>query len=209
MIPPSDKNLPYQPLIRETNKLSYFPFMPYIENDNTDLISFNYRQITRNKADKSFPSTQNIKLSNYIQEMQAGLFKGYEKISYSRDVILKLLRQNNFLSRQIVRPTLYYVWIIHRYLHPANKKHERFLFENIKNLNNKITEYEKLFIPFGNIPVFYNKLHSKHLYDYKGKIIEKNYFEKTSYYWICKKINSLNNTNFIKDRGYQLSKSLK
>ena len=200
MIPSIDKTVVYQPLVREKNTLSYFPFMPYIEHDNTDLISFQYRQLIANDADKSFPSKHKIRLANFAAEVINGLVFGYKQIEKHHSEILLLLTQINFLSRQIVRPTLYYVWIIHRYLHPDDPAYKNFLQKSLKNLSSSIVSYEQKFLQYGNIPVFYNKLHSTHLYDAFGKIVEKNYFDRTSYFWIKEKLNSLKSEEFIEQR---------
>lgn len=208
MITPQNKHMPYQPVLRKEYKLAYFPFKPYIEHDNTDNISFNYRQVMKNEADKSFPAYKPIDLNQYTQNIINGLVFGYTTIKNHKKDILNTLRVINIATRQIVRPTIYYSWIIHKYFHPDNKKHGAFLSLNTENLDNKIAEYEKVYIKSGNIPVFYNKLHSRHLYGNNNKIIIKYYFEKTSYYWIKEKLEHLSNDKFITDRIKELKSSL-
>lgn len=208
LIPAQDKSVPYQPLLRAKNQLSYFPYMPYIEHDNTDRISFDYRQLLKNKADKSFPAQRAIPLNKFLPDMISGLQEGYTLIRQKTPDLLVLLKKSNLPARQIIRPTLYYVWLISKYLHPANKKFAHFLTENTENINPEIAAYEKQFIPYGNIPVFYNRLHSRHLYDRHRQIVVPNYFRHTSYFWIKRKVNSLQNQEFIEQRIKQLSLAL-
>lgn len=207
MIRPQNKKMPYQPLLRKIAKLSYFPYKPFICNDETDLISMQYHQVMKNVADNSFPTKGKINLKNYKEDIINGLILGYNLVKQHKKEILIFLRNMNIRTRQIVRPTLYYIWIIYRYLHPDNKYFEKFLEKNLHNLGDNLFTYEKKYIKFGNIPVCYQKLHSRHLYGY-DKIIEKNYFSHTSYYWIKSKIESVNDS-FIEKRILEIKKSVR
>lgn len=203
MIRSKNKKLPYQPLLRKDLTLSFFPYRPFIYNDGTDLIAIRYQQIMKNPADNSFPAKNKIILKTYFEDIIEGMNIGYNLIKHNKIEILNYLRNINIKTRQIVRPTLYYTWIIYRYLHPENKLFEKFLSKNLHNLSDNLFMYEKKYIQYGNIPVCYQKLHSRHLYGYNRKIIDKNYFSHTSYYWIKTKINSIND-DFIKNREIEI-----
>lgn len=133
---------------------------------------------------------------------------GYNLIKQPKVEILNYLRSVNVKTRKIVRPTLYYTWLIYKYLHPDNKSFENFLNKNLHNLSDNLFTYERQDIQYGNIPVCYQKLHSRHLYGYNGRIIDKNYFSHTSYYWIKTKINSIND-NFIKNREIEIKTAIR
>lgn len=206
MIPYGNKKIPYQPLLRNKVKLSFFPYKPYVINDGTDLLKLNYKQVVKNCSDYSFPSDKKVKLSRYLLSIKEGLKCGYQCILENEREILFFLRHINPCMRQIIRPTLYYVWLMHRYLHPDNRFFSAFLKKNTNNFGLNISTYENSFIKFANIPVFYHKLHSKHLYGYKNNIIEKKYFSKTAYYWIKLKLKNLKNENFITKRLEEVSR---
>ena len=127
---------------------------------------------------------------------------GYSSLKENKSKIIAILRHDNKKYRQLVLPTLYYIWMIYRYLHPCNKNAEKFLYEKTHILNNKIADYEQKFIKFSNIPVFYHKLNQKDLLGYNNEIIVKNYFQRSSLYWIEKKINYLSSKK-IKINVYQ------
>lgn len=208
MIRSKNKKLPYQPLLRKNTKLSFFPYKPFICNEGTDLIAIKYQQIMKNPADNSFPAKNKIILKNYLNDIIEGMNKGYNLIKQHKMEIFYYLRSINIKTRQIIRPTLYYTWIMYRYLHPDNKLFEKFLNENLHNLSDNLFTYEKKYIQYGNIPVCYQKLHSRHLYGYNRKIIEKNYFSHTSYCWIKTKINSIND-DFIKNRELEIKTAVR
>lgn len=208
MIRPKNKKMPYLPLLRKDTTLSFFPYKPYICNDGTDLIAIQYQQTIKNPADNSFPSKKQIVLKNYFEDIIKGLNMGYNLIKQHKVEILNYLRSVNVKTRKIVRPTLYYTWLIYKYLHPDNKSFENFLNKNLHNLSDNLFTYERQYIQYGNIPVCYQKLHSRHLYGYNGRIIDKNYFSHTSYYWIKTKINSIND-NFIKNREIEIKTAIR
>ena len=209
MIPYENKKIPYQPLLRNKMKLSFFPYKPYLINDGTDLLKLNYRQVVKNSSDYSFPSDKKLKLSCYLPSIKEGLKFGYKSILENEKEILFFLKHINPCMRQIIRPTLYYVWLMHRYLHPDNKSFSVFLEKNTNNFSFNISKYENSFIKFANVPVFYHKLHLRHLYGYKNNIIEKNYFSKTAYYWIKLKLKHLRNKNFLEQRLEEINISIK
>lgn len=208
MIQPSNKKMPYQSLLRDRRKVSFFPYCPHIIHDNTDSITFKYRRFKVNTADNSFPAKEKICLKQYVEYIIEGLGVGYDLLKSRKEELLRFLRKTNIRTRHIIRPTLYYTWVIYRYLHPENKKFKSFLEKKLRNLSEDIFDYEKKYVKYGNIPVFYQKLHSRHLYGY-DEIVEKNYFEHTGYFWVKKKLRDLNDESFIKKRKWEIINSIK
>ena len=165
--------------------------------------------MAKNNNEKSFPGYQAIQLSKYLPVIKEGLIYGYALIQKYVDQIKDLIKSENLVCRQIIRPTLYYTWVIHKLFHPQNKNIGIYLEKSLCNLESEIAEYEKLYLQYGNIPVFYHHIHERHLYGFDNKVIFKNYFEKTAYEWVESKLNKVGSVDFQKKRLLELTSCLK
>lgn len=196
------KNEHYLSAIQNQESNSYFPFMPYIKNDLTDRISFSYRQIKKNKNNHAFPCMKKIDLKKYKIDIEVGMRLGYQAILLHHQEILNIVFQNaSYLRcRHLARHTLYYTWILYRFLHPKNKKYEEFLSNSLKKLPEEMQKYESNFLKYANIPVCYHDILKKDLMGYFDKIIVKDYFENTAFFWLEKKLQDISKPEFIESR---------
>ena len=210
MIMPKNNKAHYLPTLQKANQFLFYPYKPHILNDNSDRICFKYKQTIKNRINKNIPNnSQTTDVACFKRDISEGLLLGYQQIILAKRKIMDLIKNDNSLYRQIVRPTLYYTWLIYKYFHPNNKDPEIFLYQKAHLLDNQIADYEKHFIDCANIPVFYHKLNKRHLFGYKNKIVIKNYFEHNSLYWIKEKIHYLEEKNNQKKRIKELILSIK
>ncbi len=176
--------------------------MPYIKNDLTDRISFSYRQIKKNINNHAFPSAKKIDLKKYKTDIEIGMRLGYQAVSSHRQEILDIILQNahHLKCRHLARHTLYYTWVLYRFLHPKNKKCEKFLHHVLSNLPEKIKEYEIPFLKRANIPVCYHFILKKDLMGYHHKVIMEDYFKDSAFFWLEKKLTDVTYPKFIEHR---------
>lgn len=180
----------------------FFPFLPYIINDNTDKISFCYRQIKCNEQEQSYPSKTKINLKEYIASIEEGMILGYKQIQKHSKEIKSIVMSCciSLYPRQLKRHTLYYTWIICRFFHPHNNLFYRFMRNSLSNLSAEIVNYECSFLKYSNIPVFYHNPFQKSLMGFNREVIIQDYFDRNAIDWFLQKIDDLDNLKFREQR---------
>ena len=82
---------------------------------------FKYKQTIKNRINKNIPNnSQTTDVACFKRDISEGLLLGYQQIILAKRKIMDLIKNDNSLYRQIVRPTLYYTWLIYKYFHLPN-----------------------------------------------------------------------------------------
>lgn len=210
IIPQKGEKRTYLCAVRSQKEDVYFPFSPCILNDCTDKISLTYRRLSENENEKSLPFKQALSLKKYLPDMVEGLRAGYAAMAIHADAVQKILQEDKQIYfRQLIRPTLYYIWVMHKFLHPQTQQNQQYLKQALSNVPSLIEAYEKQFVAYANVPVFYHTLFDRHLYGVSGQLIVPDYFQQTSYEWVCRKLKDVQNPLFVEKRVQEMQNALK
>ena len=192
--------------LQDFNKTSHYPVNPQVFLDCTSDAYIRYKINKINLERKSYPSLKEIKLEDYIPSIIEGMAYVYDRIIQKNKELNELVvKYQNLKTRQIKRQTLYYIWILHKSLHPLTLDTKKFISEKLDFYKKNITNIEAEKILKGDIPLFFHDLKSCHLYGEKHKVVSKNYTKINSFDWYIQKQNAiLEGKQFLEKRKKEL-----
>lgn len=187
--------------LQYNDQIAYMPVTPYVENDCTENICLHYKTFRYIEKTKCYPKYQKIDIKKYISFIQDGMRHTYNCIAKSKVELVNLFEKykTKLRLRQIHRHTIYYYWLLYKFHHPCNLSRNSFFYDNLKNYSDQILQYEEKMLLNGDIPIFFHKPYSTHVYGLNKKL-QKNYYQYTASYWFKKKLNDIQHQEFREKR---------
>lgn len=164
-----------------------------------------------NHKDENLPFYKGevIPVNNYISELESGFIYCWNLILQNKASIIEYIKQNKkeisaIHTRFLVRLTYCYSEVLRKSYEPkylSSNYEYNMLLEHLWRgydttlVNASIIQSEINQMHNNEVPYFFTKPSSKHLYDGSGHIIVKNYFRRSGYEHILEKISSINDNS--------------
>lgn len=173
-----------------------------ITGGNTDNMRFIREKIKIDEVQTHIPLHKiKIDITTFEPKITTGFEQTYESIMQNKTALLKIVKNyKNAIIRVLLRNTSYYSDLVKITSHPNNLRDALTYDARLNHLLNNINDipalksvvmFEKKHLENLDIPAFYTKINSRHLYDEQGILI-KDFFDENSLEKFKKKLNTLN-----------------
>lgn len=199
--------------LKNYDRKHLYPVDTFPINDGSVLMEVRYRKFTDKGTSKNMPTTGKTNDFQQSGPILDGYFMALSDINLKQAQLTALVDQySSMYVRRIVRPTLFYSWLMIRNFHPVNSSRttmDSFLRDNLSDVPESVQEREIWELNRFNIPIFYGRIDSRDLYDQSNRVIAKDFFSMTARDYFLHKIAEMKSNAFFRERKKQITKALR